>query len=53
MRSVAVALIDNSEDRDVADEVIRLGKARFADSGIQLHVSCTVTRTSATASRTT
>jgi GT2 family glycosyltransferase len=36
IRSVAVALIDNSEDRIVADEVIRLGKARFADSGIQV-----------------
>ena len=36
VRSVAVALIDNSEDRIVADEVIRLGKARFADSGIQV-----------------
>ena len=34
VKSVAVALIDNSEDRLVADEVIRLGKARFADSGI-------------------
>lgn len=36
VRSVAVALIDNSEDKDVAKEVIRLGKARFADSGIQM-----------------
>ncbi len=36
VKSVAVALIDNSEDRTVADEVIRLGKARFADSGIQV-----------------
>ncbi len=36
IKSVAVALIDNSEDRVVADEVIRLGKARFADSGIQV-----------------
>ena len=36
VKSVAVALIDNSEDRDVAAEVIRLGKARFADSGIQI-----------------
>ena len=36
VKSVAVALIDNSEDRIVADEVIRLGKARFADSGIQV-----------------
>ena len=37
VRSVAVALIDNSEDRAVADEVTRLGKLRFADSGVQLH----------------
>ena len=37
VRSVAVALIDNSEDRRVADEVTRLGKLRFADSGVQLH----------------
>ena len=36
VNSVAVALIDNSEDRKVAEEVIRLGKARFADSGIQV-----------------
>jgi hypothetical protein len=36
VKSVAVALIDNSEDKDVAKEVIRLGKARFADSGIQV-----------------
>ena len=37
VKSVAVALIDNSEDRRIADEVIRLGKLRFADSGVQLH----------------
>jgi GT2 family glycosyltransferase len=37
VRSVALALIDNSEDPKVADEVIRLGKRRFADSGVQLH----------------
>lgn len=36
VKSVAVALIDNSEDRKVAEEVIRLGKARFADSGVQV-----------------
>ncbi len=36
VRSVAVALIDNSEDRDVAEGVIKLGKARFADSGINV-----------------
>ena len=37
IRSVALALIDNSEDPKVADQVIRLGKLRFADSGVQLH----------------
>ena len=51
--SVAVALIDNSEDRAIADEVIRLGKARFADSGVQRHLSARPRATSATASRTT
>jgi GT2 family glycosyltransferase len=37
VRSVAVVLIDNSEDSRIASEVIRLGKLRFADSGVQLH----------------
>jgi hypothetical protein len=37
VRSVALALIDNSEDSKVAEEVTRLGKLRFADSGVQLH----------------
>jgi len=37
LRSVAVALIDNSEDRGIADEVIRLARLCFADSGVQLH----------------
>ena len=37
LKSVAVALIDNSEDRGIADEVTRLGKHAFADSGVQLH----------------
>jgi GT2 family glycosyltransferase len=37
VKSVALALIDNSEDRRIADEVTRLGKKRFADSGVQLH----------------
>jgi GT2 family glycosyltransferase len=37
VKSVALALIDNSEDRQIADEVTRLGKKRFADSGVQLH----------------
>ncbi len=36
VQSVALALIDNSEDRKVADEVIRLGQSRFADSGVQV-----------------
>jgi hypothetical protein len=37
VKSVAIALIDNSEDGRIAEEVIRLGKLRFADSGVQLH----------------
>ena len=37
IRSVAIALIDNSEDRAVAAEVIELGRTRFADSGVQVH----------------
>ena len=37
IRSVAVALIDNSEDRAVAAEVIELGRTRFAGSDIQVH----------------
>jgi GT2 family glycosyltransferase len=37
IRSVAIALIDNSEDRAIADGVIDLGRARFADSGVQVH----------------
>jgi GT2 family glycosyltransferase len=37
VKSVALALIDNSENRAIADEVVRLGKKRFADSGVQLH----------------
>jgi GT2 family glycosyltransferase len=36
LRTVHVALIDNSEDRAVASKVIALGKARFADSGIHV-----------------
>lgn len=36
VKSIAIALIDNSEDRGVAEEVIRLGKACFADSGVQV-----------------
>jgi GT2 family glycosyltransferase len=37
VRSVALALIDNSEDPKIAEEVTRLGKRRFGDSGVQLH----------------
>jgi len=37
VKSVALALIDNSEDRAIADKVIHLGKKRFGDSGVQLH----------------
>ena len=51
VKSVAVALIDNSEDGRTAEEVIRLGKLHFADSGCN-SISCMATRTSATASRT-
>ncbi len=36
MRTVHLALIDNSEDRDVADGVIRLGKTRFSDTGVHV-----------------
>jgi GT2 family glycosyltransferase len=36
MRTVHLALIDNSEDRDIADGVIRLGKARFSDTGVHV-----------------
>ena len=38
LRRVAIALIDNSEDAKIAGEVTRLGKLRFADSGVQLHL---------------
>ena len=36
MRTVHLALIDNSEDREVADGVIKLGKTRFADTGVHV-----------------
>ena len=36
LRTVHVALIDNSEDRLVAGKVTALGKARFADSGVHV-----------------
>src|SRR5207302_9781231 len=34
--NVVVALIDNSEDRDIANAVIKLGQARFQDSGVRM-----------------
>lgn len=37
LRSVAVALIDNSEDRDVAEQVIGFGNQYFANAGVQIH----------------
>jgi GT2 family glycosyltransferase len=36
LRTVHVALIDNSEDREVADRVMKLGKMRFSDSGVHV-----------------
>ncbi len=36
MRTVHLALIDNSEDKAVADTVIKLGKARFSDSNVHV-----------------
>jgi GT2 family glycosyltransferase len=36
LRTVHLALIDNSEDRAVAEKVIAIGKARFADSGVHV-----------------
>ena len=36
MRTVHLALIDNSEDRAIADSVIKIGKMRFADSGVHV-----------------
>ena len=36
MRTVHLALIDNSEDKAVADAVIKLGKSRFSDSGVHV-----------------
>jgi hypothetical protein len=37
LTQVAVALIDNSEDREIAAEGMRVARQRFADSGVQLH----------------
>ena len=36
VRTVNVALIDNSGDRGIAAKVVELGKTRFADSGVQM-----------------
>ncbi|MCC7116062.1 MAG: glycosyltransferase family 2 protein [Burkholderiales bacterium] len=36
VRTVSVALVDNSEDKAIAAKVIELGKTRFADSGVQM-----------------
>ena len=36
MRTVHLALIDNSEDRAVGDGVTRLGKSRFQDTGVHV-----------------
>ncbi|HSV18944.1 MAG TPA: glycosyltransferase family 2 protein [Casimicrobiaceae bacterium] len=36
LRTVHLALIDNSGDRAVAERVIAIGKARFADSGVHV-----------------
>jgi GT2 family glycosyltransferase len=36
VRTVHLALIDNSEDRDVAEHVIKLGKARFQDANVHV-----------------
>jgi hypothetical protein len=37
LTQVAVALIDNSEDQEIAAEGMRLARQRFTDSGVQLH----------------
>jgi len=36
MRTVHLALIDNSEDRAVGDSVTKLGKTRFQDTGVHV-----------------
>jgi GT2 family glycosyltransferase len=36
LRTVHLALIENSEDREIADAVMRLGKMRFSDSGVHV-----------------
>ena len=36
LKTVRLALIDNSGERDIAERVIALGRARFAESAVQL-----------------
>jgi len=36
LRTVHVALVDNSADRGIAAKVVDLGRTRFADSGVQV-----------------
>lgn len=36
LRTVHVALVDNSEDRAIGTKVLEIGKTRFADSGVQM-----------------
>ena len=36
LRTVHVALVDNSADRAIAAKVVELGRTRFADSGVQV-----------------
>lgn len=36
LRTVHVALVDNSADRTIAAKVVELGRTRFADSGVQV-----------------
>ena len=36
LRTVHVALVDNSADRAIAAKVVDLGRTRFADSGVQV-----------------
>ncbi len=36
LKTVVVALIDNSSDREIAEEVMRLGNESFRDSGVRM-----------------
>src|SRR5690349_20272317 len=36
LKTVHLALIDNSEDRGIAERVIDMGKTRFADSAVHV-----------------